>query len=328
MESFLVIRLSSLGDIVHALPAFAALRRHRPQAKIAWVVGASGRPLLEMVSGLDEIIVLGSPGWRRRLRAEGRIALDFQGLLKSALVARLARARKRIGFDRANLREPLAGAFYTDRIGPVSEEGHVIRKNLALLKALGIEDDGLEFPLSVPDELVARTRSKVERAGLPAGLSPVLLNVGAAWASKRWSPKKWAGVAGILKARGLPLLLLWGSDAEKAIAAEAGNAAGVPVAPFLTVPEVVALVRTAALLVSGDTFALQAACALAVPVVGIFGPTNPARNGPFRAEDKVAFKRLDCSLCYKRDCPDLRCLDALTPEEVAALALERLGLHA
>jgi lipopolysaccharide heptosyltransferase I len=327
VESFLIIRLTSLGDIIHALPALAALRRHRPQARIAWVVGPGGRAILEMTRGLDEIIVLGSPGWRGRLRAEERIALDFQGLVKSALVGRLARARRRVGFIRANLREPLAGLFYTERIAFVSEDDHVIRKNLKLLRAVGIDDETIEFPLVVPDDLVAKTLAKVEDSGVPAGASPVLLNTGAAWASKRWKPEQWAGVAARLKKRGLPLLLLWGNDAEKTIADEVGRATGVPLAPFLTIPEVMALVGASALLVSGDTFALQAACALSVPVVGIFGPTNPARNGPFRPEDRVAFKRMDCSLCYKRECRDLRCLDDLSPDEVAALALERLGLH-
>ncbi|MBN2207266.1 MAG: glycosyltransferase family 9 protein [Candidatus Aminicenantes bacterium] len=328
MDGYLIVRLSSLGDIIHALPAFAALRRHRPLARIAWVVEPGGRHLLEMARGLDEIIVLGSAGWLRRLRAEERVALDFQGLLKSALIARLARARERIGFDRSNLREPLAGIFYTGRIGPVSEEDHVIRKNLKLLRAIGIDDETIEFPLALPEELVAKTRAKIEGAGVPSGTAPVVLNTGAAWSSKRWSPEKWIGVARRLEARGLPLLLLWGSAAEKDIAAEVGRMTGTPLAPFLSVPEVVALVRMSSLLVSGDTFALQAACALSVPVVGIFGPTNPSRNGPFRPEDRVAFKRLECSLCYKRECPDLRCLDALASEDVATLALERLGLHA
>ena len=328
MESYLLIRLTSLGDIIHTLPAFAALRRHRPRARIAWIVGPGGRPILEMARGLDEIIVLGGDGWRRRLRSEERIALDFQGLLKSALVGRIARARRRIGFSRPNLREPLAGLFYSDRIGPVSEDDHVIRKNLKLLQAIGIDDETIEFPLVVPDDLVAKTRAKVEAAGfVAADKRPILLNTGAAWTSKRWRPEKWAVVAARLKSRGLPLLLLWGNEAEKAIADEVGRTAGVTRAPFLSIPEVMALLRTAALLVSGDTFALQAACALSVPVVGIFGPTNPARNGPFRPEDRVAFRQLDCSLCYKRECGNLRCLDELDPEEVASLALERLGFR-
>lgn len=280
-----------------------------------------------MVRGLDEIIILGSEGWRNRLRDKDRVALDFQGLLKSALIARLSRSRIRIGFGRANLREPLAGLFYTERVGPISEEDHVIRKNLKLLGAIGIEDDRMEFPLDLPDDLIARTRTRIEEWGLPTDRSLILLNMGAAWASKRWRPEKWIGVAERLKNRGLPLLLLWGSDAEKAIAEEVGRATGVPLVPFLSIPEVMALIRTSALLISGDTFALQAACALSVPVVGIFGPTNPARNGPFRTEDRVAFHRLDCSLCYRKKCRNPRCLDLLAPEDVASLALERLALR-
>jgi heptosyltransferase-1 len=328
MESYLVIRLSSLGDIIHTLPAFAALRRHRPKARVAWIVGKSGRAILDLVPGIDEVIVLGSPGWRTRVRLKDQVALDFQGLLKSAYISRLSRSRRRIGFSRVNLKEPLAGLFYTERLDPLSEEDHVILKNLRLLRAIGIDDDRIDFPLVFPRALTAKIPSLIGGLGLRAGRPFVLLNTGAAWASKRWRPEKWIGVAERLKARGLPVLLLWGNADEKTIADAVGRAAGVPLVPYLTLPEVMALIRTASLLISGDTFALQAACALSVPVVGIFGPTNPARNGPFRPEDRVAFRRLECSLCYRRECRNLRCLEILTSEDVASLALERLGLDA
>ncbi len=95
--------------------------------------------------------------------------------------------------------------------------------------------------------------------------------------------------------------------------------------PFLTVKEVMALVSKADLCISGDTFALQIACAMARPVVGIFGPTNPKRNGPFRSLDKVAFHELECSHCYKRKCEDLDCLNKISAEEVAALCQQSLG---
>jgi ADP-heptose:LPS heptosyltransferase len=99
------------------------------------------------------------------------------------------------------------------------------------------------------------------------------------------------------------------------------------VAPFLSIKEAIALLQTASLVVSGDTFALQAACALDVPVVALFGPTNPRRNGPFRERDKVIYKKQDCSPCYKRECPDLQCLQAISAEEVAAAARELWEKH-
>ena len=95
--------------------------------------------------------------------------------------------------------------------------------------------------------------------------------------------------------------------------------------PFLTIKEVMALVSKTDLLVSGDTFVLQIACALARPVVGIFGPTNPNRNGPFRSSDRVAFHELECSHCYKRKCEHLDCLNKISAEEVADLCRQSLG---
>ena len=122
-------------------------------------------------------------------------------------------------------------------------------------------------------------------------------------------------------------LLLWGTEDERALAAEIREKTGVPFAPFLSIQETMALIAESALLVSGDTFALQMACALAVPVVGIFGPTNPRRNGPFLARDRVVYHEINCSLCYKRGCESLACMKAVTADEVAENVRRALTEH-
>jgi lipopolysaccharide heptosyltransferase I len=319
MERFLIIRTSSLGDIIHTLPAFASLRRARPEADIRWVVGPKGREILDWVQGLDGVIVTGTPGWRKEVRGKDRIALDFQGLLKSGLIALLSRSERRVGFHRTNLRERAAGLFYTDRPSVFPETEHVIRKNIHLLSSLGIEAGAVEFHLHVPESARRAIREILSGLGADQRTKPVLFNVGAAWPTKRWFPDRWAEVIRGTARTGFFPLLLWGSEVEKKIAGEVARQTGVPLVPFLTLQETLALINEASLIVSGDTFALQAACALNIPVVGLFGPTNPGRNGPFRPRDKIVYHEIECSLCYNRSCEKNDCLTAITSEEVMTL---------
>jgi heptosyltransferase I len=319
MTDFLIVRLSSLGDIVHAIPAYAALRRAHPKSRIRWVVEKKGKDILDFVPGLDEIIVRGERGWRKRLRGRDQIALDFQGLLKSAFISRLSGAARRLGFHASNLKERAAGLFYTDRLEPVSEADHVIAKNLALLRLLGIEtaERRFEFPLLIPEELQNAVCDRIGPARCLGSRDLVVFNVGAAWPSKRWDARAWIALLDILEYDHIHPLLLWGTEEERLVAERIRKRTEVDLTPFLTVRETMALLRKTALLVSGDTFALQAACALGVPVVGLFGPTNPTRNGPFLARDKVVYHEIRCSRCYKHDCESLDCMKLITPEEVA-----------
>jgi heptosyltransferase-1 len=338
MNKFLLVRLSSLGDIIHTLPAYSALRSAFADARITWVVEDKGREILELVPGLDRIVVISAKKWKwhsRALRSEIRrvvseirdkdqVAIDFQGLIKSGLLTWLSQAKQRVGFARSDLREPLAGWFYTSRSRPYSDQGHVIFKNLNLLESLGIRQQEPAFPLALPDNLRERVQDRLNDLGFDGGSRLVVLNVGAAWETKRWSAAKWSALIQDLPRKDVFPLLLWGSEQENSLAQEISKATGALAAPFLTLKEVIALLDAAELVVSGDTFALQAACALGRPAVAIFGPTTPERNGPFREEDKTAFHPLPCSHCYKRSCPDIKCLEAVQPEEVAALCRERL----
>jgi len=328
MTNILIIRTSSLGDIIHTLPAFAALRKNFPAARVTWVVERKGKDILDLVSGIDEIVVVGSPGWRKKLRKSDQAAFDFQGLLKSGLIARLSGSKKRFGFHRRNLKEPLAALFYTDRLEEISETDHVIGKNLGLLRLAGISEDKYEFPLNNPESLRNSVIEKIRVPDARPDRKLVLFNVGAAWPTKRWFPESWIAVLNDLKNESLSPLLLWGTPEEESLARLVGQATGVPLAPFLSVQESLALIEESSLVVSGDTFALQAACALDVPVVGIFGPTTPKRNGPFHSGDKFVYHEIACSACYKRSCDSMDCLKLVRPEDVIALVRQTLEENA
>ncbi len=338
MNKFLIIRLSSLGDIIHTLPAFSALRSAHMDAHITWVVEAPGWEILELVPGLDRIVVVRAKQWkwhtrsfrsevgqlRRDIRDRNQVVVDFQGLIKSGLLARLSGARQRIGFHKSDLRESAAALFYTQQAAKFKDHRHVIHKNLNLLQTLGIQQDNLVFPLVLPEALQAHVLEKLHSLGFNGQSKLVVVNVGAAWETKRWSAAKWTQMLKALTAPGIFPVLLWGTEQERLLAREITEGSQVPAVPFLPLKEVMALLKAADLVVSGDTFALQAACALARPVVAVFGPTDPRRNGPFREQDRSAFHALDCSYCYKRTCPDTTCMEALNPELVAELCLERL----
>lgn len=336
MENFLIIRLSSLGDIIHTLPAFSALRKNFPEATISWIVEEKGKEILDLIPGIDRIITVRPAGWRinkrefwteishlkKQLSNKNQIAFDFQGLVKSGFIAFLSRAQKKIGFHRKNLKEPLASLFYTERLRNIPEHIHVITKNLMLLTRIGVHEKKYEFPLSLPDELFESIKEKLKGIGYDGQKKLIVFNIGAGWETKRWFPERWIQLIERLKKKEFFFLLLWGTEEEKAMALTVNKKTNVPLAPFLSLKEVMALAKKASLLISGDTFALQVACAFSRPVVGIFGPTNPRRNGPFSLQDRVAFHELECSYCYKRRCSSLECLKIITPEEVASFSLQ------
>jgi lipopolysaccharide heptosyltransferase I len=329
----LVVRLGSLGDLVHALPAVAALRRAHPAAEIDWLVDAAHREFLELVPVVSSLVVLREQtarAWlevRRELRGRHYdAAIDFQGLLKSAALARLSGARRVVGFDRGSLRERSAAPFYTERV-ETGEGQHVIEKNLRLARALGAEPGPHEFPLapvrSAPVDAV------VAQAGAPLAL----VNPGAAWPNKRWPVDRFARIAVHVRARhGLAPLVLWGPgeiDLARAIAHAAGGVA--IVAPETRLPDLVAAARAARLIVSGDTGPLHIAAAVGVPAVALFGPTNPRRNGPWQPSDLSLTRYESCDCHYERRCrrdASGWCLGTITVDEVIDAIDRRLSAAA
>ncbi len=326
----LIVRLGSLGDIVHTLPAAAAIRRAFPEAVIDWLVDVRQQELLELVPVINRRIPVNITGPRaiysvaaelRRVRYD--IAFDFQGLLKSAVLARLSGARRAIGFPSELLRERTARLFYTESAGDAGP--HVIDKNLSMLKAVGVRMPAIEFPLDDRNPAIA----DAARARLGIGRQDrfAVINPGAAWPNKRWPPVYFAEVARELANRhALRSLVMWGPGeqqlAEDVVSASDGTAA---VAPPTTISDLVSLLKSASLMVSGDTGPLHVAGAVGTPLVGIFGPTDPARNGPW-AEDDVAVSRYrGCECHYQRRCHISGwCLLDISPREVMELADKRL----
>ncbi len=326
----LVVRLGSLGDLVHTLPAVSAIHRADPELEIDWLVDVVHREFLELVPLIASIIPLRAPtvrGWleaRRRLQARRyALAVDFQGLIKSATLARLSGAGRVAGFGRKALREPAAAWLYSDRVD-VGEAGHVIEKNLRLARAVGGRGDAYEFPLA---PVASAALDEVKASGMGAF---ALLNCGAAWPNKRWPAERFGRLAAWLHARhGLWSVVLWGpGEAELAAAAAAASGGTAVVAPPTSLSDLVALSREARLMVSGDTGPTHIAAAVGTPIVALFGPTSPARNGPWNPADRTLSRYETCGCHYRRRCrrgPDTWCLGTITEDEVRGAIDERLG---
>jgi lipopolysaccharide heptosyltransferase I len=356
--NFLIVRLGALGDIIHAVPAAAALRAAFPDARIDWVVDAKHRAMVDLVTVVDRTIALERStlaGWadvaRRMRQSSYDAAIDLQGLLKSAVLARASGAARVLGFSIWHLREKAARPFYSEtddyrdqdsgnaRLPPdqgnvplqpeqragQADTNHVIYKNLRLLRTLGIDDDRIAFPLAEVDSDALRE----VRAELGPARPFALINPGAAWPNKRWPSERYGEVAAFLSdVRHLRSVVLWGPGEEGlARAVAAASAGSALVAPPTALSDLLALSRAASLMVSGDTGPLHLAAAAGTPVVSIFGPTDPNRNGPWAPGDAIVSRFGSCACHYERRChqPSDWCLGDLPVSEVTAAVQQRLG---
>jgi lipopolysaccharide heptosyltransferase I len=328
--SFLLVRLGSLGDVIHAIPAAAALRRRYPDARIDWLIDPRYIPVLELVEGLDDAIAIDPRGGlaallgaiRRLRRVKYDAVLDLQGLLKSAVLARLAGARRVIGLPREHLREPQARLFYSETPDP-GRDPHVVRKNLMLTGALGVVDLRVAFPLRLP-----RTAAG---DAVAAGFGPegyAVINPGAAWPNKRWPPQRFGEVAARVRERiGVRSLVLWGPGEEDIASLVVGASRGAAdLAPKTGIVDLFVIARAAKLMVSGDTGPLHIAAAAGTPVVALFGPTFTERNGPWDRADLTISRASRCSCHYERMCR-LRqpCIEDIGVDEVVSAAEHRVA---
>ena len=335
MNRFLIVRLGSLGDVVHGIPVAAALRHEYPASRIDWMVDPRYVELLNLVVGLDRRIGVdpraikrgeGRRRFRETLRGlratEYDAAIDLQGLLKSAMLARSIRAHQTIGFPRKHLREPLARLFYTDAPDP-GLATHVIYKNLALLAPLHVTDLRVRFPLEIP-----RTPTTEQIVNRFEGREYALINPGAAWPNKRWPPARFGAVAAAIEREfGWRSLVLWGPGEQEMaheVVAHAGGAA--EISPPTTITDLVGLARDARLMISGDTGPLHIAGAVDTPIVALYGPTRPDRNGPWGLADVSISRAQQCSCVYERRCRKTeRCIDDISVAEVMTAVQRRVA---
>jgi lipopolysaccharide heptosyltransferase I len=340
----LIVKLGSIGDIVHTLPSLAAIRHAFPAAEISWVVERRAAEILRDNPLLDRLIEVDTKALRRwpvsgetllaprqqlrRLRASAfDSAIDFQGLLKSASIARLSGAKRIYGFTREALREPPSRFLLTKAI-PVPLRSHVIVKNLSLVEgALGIPvpDDPahFEFPIATTRAHLA----EADEAAADARDGFAILNPGGGWPTKLWSAERFGTLADELWThQGLRSLVTYGpGERELAETVLSASRTGKARAVSLSLKGFYALAKRASLYVGADTGPTHLAVAAGAPVAGLFGPTEWWRNGSPRPED-ICVERNDIHCrtdCHRRSCSRWICMD-ISVEQVLHFAGERL----
>ena len=342
IDRLLIVRLSAMGDVIHTLPAAQALREAFPQAMIGWLIEerwaellcapgvprrgprSAQRPLADWVHTVSLI------GWRTSLftistlqqiakvwndvrAARYEVAVDLQGAIRSAVLARWSGAR--VVYGGAEPRESPASLWYTRQ--PIARGAHVIEQNLAIAEA--VAQRKLKTPrVELPRDLEAQRQIEQRLAEAAIG-DFAILNPGAGWGAKRWPAERYGRVARALAEDGVRSILNCGpGEDDLARAAEAASA-GAAKSMKCSITELIALTRRAKLFVGGDTGPLHLAAALRVPVVAIFGPTDPARNGPYGTRSVVLRNSESPTTHARRSTPDEGMLE-ISPEAVVDAA--------
>ncbi len=295
----LIVRLSAIGDCVQTMPVAKALKSNFPKSNITWVVDCAAQQLLEGHASVDEVIrfkkgFLGRPkeAWNciRLLRSKRfDLAIDPQGLLKSAVLGWASGAKIRIGFDASQAREK-AWWFYTKSVQ--ARPGHLIEKQLQLLEPLGIVVEKPDFGFSTKQEDDRFVDQLLSNQSWQRGRF-ALLNVGAGWPSRRWPTERFVQVAKALRTRfSLPSLVVWAGEQELETAKVICNAApdDCQLAPATSLMQLAAIIRASRIMITSDTGPMHIASALNVPTVALFGPTRPEHSGPYAQLSKAIQK--------------------------------------
>jgi lipopolysaccharide heptosyltransferase I len=344
----LIVKLSSIGDVVHTLPAAMLLRRSLPEANISWIVDRRCGEILQGSPAVDHLIYF-DRSWRRRLFAPATneaasaawrsirsgfdVAIDFQGLIKSGLIAGLSKAPRRIGFETSDLREKPSRFFLTEQIS-TSGFSHVIDKNLSLARAAipagrsttvdtAVKDPSYEFPIAVSPEDERFAAGILREIGRPFAI----INPGAAWQTKIWHSYNYCRISNILwDEYKLPSVVTYGPGEEALASGIVERAQRDYIKPLpCSIRQLFALARRAELFIGSDTGPLHLAAAAGTAIVGLYGPTTPERNGPFDEQDETVGFDLWCRPgCHRRACWHWECMN-IPVDTVASAVRRRLG---
>ena len=341
-DRILLVKPSSLGDVIHALPVLSGLRVRYPDARIDWLVSPAFAPLIAHHPDLSEAVIFDRRfyagigrnwaatkafgGFVRGLRQRRYdLVIDLQGLFRSGFLTFVTRAPVRIGFRRAR---EFARFFYTHYLYEIDANVHAVDRNYLVASLLGFEDVPIRFDLALTEDerragkaLVRRTRGD-EHAPI-VGVIP-----GTRWETKQWAVEKFSQAIDLISQEGKAHCILLGSPDERGLCADIVSGCNAPVtnlAGRTNVRELAAAIASCDTILCHDSAPMHFAVALNKPLVCLIGPTNPARTGPYRRPEDVCRLDLDCSPCYFRrlaQCPhNHRCMRDLS----VSLVVERVG---
>ena len=330
MRRFLVIKLSAIGDVIHALPVAKAIKSTYPDSHLTWVVEPIAYEILKLSPYIDKIIIFPKKefktlgGWLRNFfpfRREIQIrrydaVLDLQGLGKSAAIAFLAESSTKLGT--ANMRE--LSNLISKPIRGLHSEGHIVDRYLDVAAALGIDTDEAELELTVPEQTLQNVVHIFRQSGGNIYTPYVALAIGANWPNKRWRTDSFASLADKIYDLGYVPILIGSGAVDENLAAEILMKTEIPPINLVgrtTLPELAAIVMNATVVIGGDTGTVHLAAELKIPSIMLMGPTDANRNGPYRQPENAIEISRSCKHCWKRSCPKgLDCLADITVDDV------------
>lgn len=332
----LIIRLSGIGDVVHTLPLLGALRKRYPQAYIAWLVQRKAEELLLGHPYLDEVIVFERDRWisglwtliKKLRKRRFDLVVDSHGQFRSGLFAYITGAKTRLGFNAKDSRE-FNSLFINLKAPPFPEDWHAVERYLALASLLGVEIETKEFIIQIGEPEKEYVERFLRQEGIEKGEFLVALNPGSSWKSKIWPSKNYAHLADILiknfKAR---VVLLWGPGEENLVKSISDLMEEKPlIAPRTGLKELAFLISRCTLFIGSDSAPLHIASAFSIPSIGLYGPTDPQRNGPYGSGNVAIKKDLSTLSCPRKGCRRCKrkdCMELITVKEVVEQAENKI----
>ncbi len=331
----LIIKLSAIGDVVQTLPALEAIKKTYPTSEITWVVEEAATGILEGHPLIHCLLISRRKSWIRMLKnpltfftgmkriiaflrelrsTRYDIAVDFQGLLKSGILIGLARAHRKIGFDRTR---ELSYLFLNEKLPPYEKEKHALERYLDVARYLGAVNPSTacELPLEREVSVMKQRIRSVRQDARPL----IVINPVARWRTKLWSERKFADLADRLIQEKNAVIIFTGSADDRAIIGRIVSLMKQKAeiwAGETTLKELAALASLSSLFITTDTGPMHLAAAAGAKLLALFGPTAPWRTGPYGPSHIVVRKGLNCSPCFQRKCDNVQCMEAITVEEV------------
>jgi len=324
-RKILVVKPSSLGDIVHSLPFLNSIKACFPKAEIHWVIAKGLEGLLECHPMVDRLIVINKDMWKKISRTTATLkevrnllkdirnerydlVVDLQGLLRSGIITMATRAPVRIGFSEAREGSRL---FYNVKVKG-GRDIHAVERYMKIAGTLGCDEKSILFPFSLCDSEL----QSIE--GIKSELKEYAVIVpGARWITKIWEAEKFGRIASLLPMQSIVI----GSRGDTLIAERVVRASGgkaISLAGRTSLKELIEVMRHARLVISNDSGPMHIAAGFQVPVVAIFGPTSPVRTGPYGTSNIVIESDAECAPCFRKKCKDMRCMRGISAERVYA----------
>ncbi|MFO7560246.1 MAG: lipopolysaccharide heptosyltransferase II [Desulfobacterales bacterium] len=337
--NILIVKLSAIGDVIHTLPALNALRKRYPEAHITWLVEEDASSLIEGHKALNRVLISKRKRWARKLFSaswkptlkevvafirqlrdtEYDLIFDFHGLLKSGILIRLAKGKRKIGYGRGMAHQEHSYLFLNERIPPVSMDNHALMINMMMLKTVGIQIDEITYDLPVSSADHRAVERLLQQHHIDLSNPVVAINPVAKWETKLWSNARFSELADRMIEQFNAQILFTGSGGDRKIVTDIISGMRHTAYDFsgqTTLKTLAALYEKVDFLVSTDTGPMHLSAAMGTPVVALFGPTAPWRTGPFGSIHKVIRMDLKCSPCFKRTCDTSECMKRISVDQV------------